>query len=200
MIREGKRGAYVVAVENAYAYEGYLLGSSREALAMRREESRRGSKILGAARVEWLLFKSYYLSTNEPFSRIYPTFESLESLQNEMKDAILDGLPPVLNADRQPVCVERFHKLIDDYDPDVVFVHSPDDGHVDHYCVARFVSQFPPSRLKDYAAIHAQAYGSFVGVQYAEAFYHSTCRMGKWDSPDFIESLKRDKIYNTHLI
>ena len=139
LTREGKRGCYVVAVENAHAGSHYHVASSQDALAIRRNESTKASVILGADRLEWLGFKSFYFSTPEPNSRIYPSFDSVEALREELKDAILTGLPPVANADRFSVCRDRLGQLIKDFSPQVVLTHSPDDRHPDHYALSRFV-------------------------------------------------------------
>jgi len=139
LAREGKSGCYVVAVENAYTGPHYHITSSREALAVRRAESSRASAILGADRLEWLEFKSFYFSTPAPRSCICPSFDSMEAFQAEMRDVIFTGLPPVANADRFPACCRRLNQLIKDCAPQVVFTHSPDDRHPDHYALSRFV-------------------------------------------------------------
>ncbi|MFP4026285.1 MAG: PIG-L deacetylase family protein [Candidatus Brocadiia bacterium] len=139
LVGEGKRGCYVVAVENAYVGDHYTVESSREALNTRRKESTRASQILGADRLEWLTFKSYYFSTPEPGSVIYPSFDSPESVQEELRDAIFEGLPPLANAQCFARCRRRLRKLIEEFAPDVIFTHSPDDRHCDHYGIARFV-------------------------------------------------------------
>ena len=138
---QGKRGCYVVCVENAYTSEEYKprLRTSSDALAIRRAESTRGSQIIGATRLEWLEMKSYYLSTAEPGSRIYPSFDSMEALAAELEDVIFAGLPPVANADRFESCCRRLRDLLIDFEPQIVFTHTPDDRHGDHYAVSRFV-------------------------------------------------------------
>lgn len=141
LTREGKRGCYVVAVENAYVRPDFPLKDSHEALATRRAESTRAAEILGADRIEWLQLKSYYLSTPVPYSRVIPSFDSLASLNEELHGVILEGLPPAYIAENFPRCVERLRTLILDFAPQVVFTHSPDDRHLDHYAVARFVER-----------------------------------------------------------
>jgi LmbE family N-acetylglucosaminyl deacetylase len=144
--REGKKGCYVVAVENAHTGSHCRLRSSREALAIRRSESTKAAAMLGADRLEWLEFKSFYFSTEEPDSEIYPSFDSLEALREELKDAVLTGLPPVANAYEFPACRDRLNDLLDDFSPQVVFTHSPDDRNPDHYAVARFVDRILADR------------------------------------------------------
>ncbi len=139
LAREGKKGCYVVSVENAYTGSHFSVKDSHEALAIRRNESAKASLLLGAERLEWLEFKSFYFSTPEAGSRVYPSFESLTSLQEELKDVIFSGLPPVANADCFPACRDRLNRLLDEVSPDAVFTHSPDDRHPDHYSLSRFV-------------------------------------------------------------
>lgn len=139
LVREGKRGRYVVAVENAYVGAHYSVRDSREALATRRAESTTASAILGADRLEWLTLKSFYFSTPEAGSRVYASFDTVEVLCEELKDVILDGLPPVATADHFPRCCERLRRLVEDFAPQVIFTHSPDDRHPDHYSLSRFV-------------------------------------------------------------
>ena len=140
LVREGKSGCYVVAVDNAYVNAQYTNAQdSHEALATRRREATRASQILGAGRLEWLEFKSFFFSTPELHSQIYPSFDSLQAAQHELRNAILQGLPPVANADRFPQCRSRFAELIEEFAPQVIFTHSPDDRHPDHYALSRFV-------------------------------------------------------------
>lgn len=139
LVREGKRGCYVVAVENVYTDPCCHVENSQQALAIRRAESTKASEILGADRLEWLGLKSFYFSTSDPKSRIFPSFNSLESLQEELKDAIFSGLPPVANADRFPACRDRLNHLIEEFSPQVIFTNSPDDRHSDHYALSRFI-------------------------------------------------------------
>lgn len=148
LTREGKQGCYVVAIENAFVGAHHTVADSYEALRVRREESTRASQIIGAARLEWLELKSYYFSAAEPKSRIFPSFDSPESLREELKDAIFQGLPPAANASAYPQCRDRFTQLIDDFQPDVIFTHSPDDRHPDHYAMSRFV-EFMVAELRE---------------------------------------------------
>lgn len=139
LVREGRRGCYVVAVENAYVGAHFAVADSREALAVRRQESTRAAAEFGASRLEWLQLKSNHLDKLEAGPRVYPSFDSLEAMQEELKDCILEGLPPVANAVDFPRCVRRLADLIADVRPQVVFTHSPDDRHPDHYGLSRFV-------------------------------------------------------------
>ena len=139
LVREGKQGCYVVAVENAYVGPHFVVDSAREALQIRRRESTEAAGILGADRLEWLRFKSYYLSEPDR-TVVYPLFESQEAMREQLEDVILEGLPPVSMAYAAPECVERVTSLIDDFAPDVVFTHYPDDRHPDHYNLSRFLS------------------------------------------------------------
>ncbi len=139
LTREGKRGCWVVMAQNDYTGAHFSVANSAEALATQHHETTQASTRIGAARVEWLGFKSYYFSTPEPKGRIYPAFDSYLALLEEMSPAIFRGLPPVANADRFPVCRDRLTRLLDEWMPRVVFTHSPDDRHPDHYAVARFI-------------------------------------------------------------
>ena len=139
LTREGKAGCYVVTVENARVGPHYRVRDSYEALAIRRQESTEGARILGASRLEWLTIKSYVFNTPEAGSEVYPSFDSAEALQEELKEAILDGLPPITYADRFSRSRNRLIQLIEGFSPEVVFTHSPDDRNPDHYGVSRFV-------------------------------------------------------------
>lgn len=139
LTREGKRGCYVVAVENAYTASHYHVANSEEALRIRRTESTKASAFLGAKRLEWLGLKSCHFSKRESNVLMCPSFNSLESLQEELKDVILAGLPPVANADFFPRSRDRLNRLLKNFSPQAVFTHSPDDRHPDHYSLSRFV-------------------------------------------------------------
>ncbi len=142
LVREGAQGCYVVAVENAYVCAHFPVKDAHEALRTRREEATRASEILGASRLEWLDFKSYYFNTlDNPFKHIFPTFESLDMLNREMKDVDFIGGPPVHIADRLPQCLDTFKRLVLDVGPRIIFTHAPDDRHPDHYAMARFVEK-----------------------------------------------------------
>ena len=139
LVREGKRGCYVVSVENAYVNPAYEVKDAVEALATRRRESTRASEVLGASRLEWLELESFYFNTSDPHTRVYPSFRSLDALMKEMKEVELTGRIPVANADRFPECCERLTQLIREVSPQAIFTHSPDDRHPDHYALCRFV-------------------------------------------------------------
>ena len=139
--REGKKGCYVVMVEDAYAGKHFPIKDSYEAIATRRKESGKASQIIGADRLEYFRFKSYYFGTKEPHSSVIPSFESFESLTKEMKGVIFQGLPPIANADLFPQCRQRAISLIEEYSPQAIFTHSPDDRHSDHYSASRFIYQ-----------------------------------------------------------
>lgn len=137
--REGKRGCYVTAIENAYVGPHYDQGiAAREALDMRHDETTRAAAILEADQVEWLKFKSYYFSTPER-DVVLPTFNSLAEINEQLSKVVFEGLPPIHNAYRFPQCVERFVSLVDKAEPQIIMTNSPDDRHPDHYGLARFV-------------------------------------------------------------
>ena len=139
LVREGKEGCYVVGVENAYVGKHFFVEDSYKALEIRRQESLEAARIIGANKVEWLEFKSFYFSKLALRSKIFPSFDSAESIYKDLKNAILRGLPPVANADRFARCRDKLIQLIDDFSPQIIFTHSPDDRHPDHYALARFV-------------------------------------------------------------
>jgi LmbE family N-acetylglucosaminyl deacetylase len=140
LIREGKRVTYTVVVENAY-YGPHIKDrdDARTMLAVRRAEATRGAKTLGASRIEFLAFKSYYLS-REDTSLVYPTFNSVEETVKELEGVVLDGLPPIHNAYTTPVCHDLLRKIIREERPEVIFTQSPDDRHPDHYAMARILT------------------------------------------------------------
>lgn len=139
--REGRRMTYVVSVENAWVGPHTIpRPPAREALAIRRAESTRASEILNAARLEFLAFKSFYFSSPDGKTQVYPTLSSIEAIKEEFNDVVFYGLPPVLNAYTIPACHDRLANLIREEQPQAIFTHSPDDRHQDHYCVARLVS------------------------------------------------------------
>jgi LmbE family N-acetylglucosaminyl deacetylase len=139
LVREGKRGCYVVTVENPYVGKHWTVADSREALRIRREESTRAAGLLGAERLEWLQFKGNYQFTPEAGSHICPTLDSPEQTRRQLEGALLEGLPPLHNAPNFPRCRRRLAELIRDFRPQLILTHSPDDRHPDHYGVARFV-------------------------------------------------------------
>lgn len=139
MVREGRRVVYGVAVENAYVGAHRQCPPARETLAMRREEARRGAATLGVSRAEFMAIKSYYFS-REDATPVYPTMQSLESVNEELAGVVFDGLPPILNGYTIPAVHDRIKKLMLEEQPQLVMTHSPDDRHPDHYCVARVVS------------------------------------------------------------
>jgi LmbE family N-acetylglucosaminyl deacetylase len=139
LTREGSRGCYVVGVENAYVGPHYVVASSHEGLAVRRAEATRAAAILGAEKVEWLGMKSGYFSTAAPGSTIYPRLDSLETIHQELRDAIFSGLPPVAHARYHPDCVARLTDIIRSFSPALILTHFPDDIHHDHYSLAGFV-------------------------------------------------------------
>lgn len=150
LTREGARGVYVVAVENPYVGDGYKVKDAATALATRRAESCRGAEVLGAARVEFLALKSYYLHT--PDRRIvYPAFRNRQETEAMAAEVEWYGQPPVLNADRFPECVERLTALIREEQPDLIITHTPNDRHPDHYAVGRFVD-IVVNRMRDAGA------------------------------------------------
>lgn len=141
LAREGKKGCYVVATVNPSTGSHFPVETAGEQLSARRAETLRAAEILGADRVEWLGFKTYYFSSEKAGSRIFPSFESLESINEDLKDATFAEGPVLANAPHLPRCVERMTQLIEDVAPQVIFTHSPDDRHPDHYAVARFVDR-----------------------------------------------------------
>jgi len=140
LVREGRRVAYVVAVENAFV-GGHVKPRppTREALNIRRAEAVRAAGILGAARHEFPALKSYYFS-REDGTGVYPTFSDPQTVAAELSDVVYHGLPPVLNAYTIPAARDRLLEIIRSEQPQVIFTHAPDDRHQDHYCVARVVS------------------------------------------------------------
>ena len=138
LTRQGARGVYVVVVENPYVGPGYAVKDAESALAIRRAESRRGAAVLGAARVEFFAFKSYYLHTPDRRS-VFPAFRSRAETEAMAAEVSWYGLPPVHNAYRFPECVRRLTDLIGEEKPDLIVTHTPNDRHPDHYDVARFV-------------------------------------------------------------
>lgn len=138
LTRQGARGVYVVMVENPYVGQGYAVKDAETALAIRRSESLRGAAVLGAARVEFFAFKSYYLHTPDR-RRVFPAFRSRAETEALAAEASWYGLPPVQNANVFPECVERLATLIKEEKPDLIITHTPNDRHPDHYAVARFV-------------------------------------------------------------
>ena len=134
---QGARGTYVVMVENAFVAEASGIADTETALATRRAESRRGAAELGAARVEFLAFKSYYLSAPDR-RQVIPAFRSREETAAMAADIYWYGLPPVQNAYLFPECVERLTSLIHEEQPELVITHTANDRHPDHYAVARF--------------------------------------------------------------
>lgn len=140
LIREGKRVTYVVCVENAYVGPHVTeRPTAREMLALRRAEATRAAAILGASRVEFLAMKSYYLS-REDGTVVYPTFAGPDTLAEELRDVVFDGLPPVHNAYTIPACHDRVLSLIREEQPQLIITQSPDDRHPDHYDTARLAT------------------------------------------------------------
>ncbi|NLL84159.1 MAG: hypothetical protein GX230_07985 [Lentisphaerae bacterium] len=138
LVRQGARGTYVVAVENPYVGAGVELNDAMKALETRREESRAGAAVLGAARIEFFAFKSYYLYTAER-ELIFPAFRDREEVEAMAAKAVYYGLPPINNAYLFPECVARLTDLIAEEKPDLIITHASNDRHPDHYGVARFV-------------------------------------------------------------
>lgn len=138
LTRQGARGVYVVMVENPYVGKGYQVPDAATALAIRRAESRRGAEMLGAARVEFFAFKSYYLHTPDR-RQVFPAFRSRAETEAMAAEVSWYGLPPVQNAYLFPECVARLTTLIAEEKPDLIVTHCPNDRHPDHYAVGRFV-------------------------------------------------------------
>lgn len=139
LVREGRRVIYTVTVENAYFGAHVSPAPARKKLAVRREESRQGAAVLGAARTEFLAIKSYYLS-REDGSVVYPTMSGLAALQEELENVVFDGRPPILNGYTIPEVHDAMKNVILDEQPQLIITQSPDDRHPDHYCTARLVS------------------------------------------------------------
>ncbi|NLL82809.1 MAG: hypothetical protein GX230_01035 [Lentisphaerae bacterium] len=138
LTRQGARGVYVVMVENPYVGSGYIIKDAATALATRRAESLKGAAQLGAARVEFFGFKSYYLHTPDR-QTVFPAFRSREETIAMANEVTWYGLPPVQNAYLFPECVARLVNLITEEKPDLILNHTPNDRHPDHYSVGRFV-------------------------------------------------------------
>lgn len=138
LTRQGARGVYVVMVENPFVGKGYAVKDAETALATRRAESRQGAAVLGAARVEFFAFKSYYLHTPDRRT-VFPAFRSREETEAMAAEVSWYGLPPVHNAYLFPECVRRLTSLIEEEKPDLILTHTPNDRHPDHYDVGRFV-------------------------------------------------------------
>ncbi len=137
LVRQGARGVYVVMVENPWVGPGVEVADSATALAIRRSEARAGAAVLGAARVEFFAFKSFYLST--PDRRVlYPAFRDRAETEALAAEVHWYGLPPVANAYLFPECVTRLGGLIREEQPDLILTHMPNDRHPDHYEVSRF--------------------------------------------------------------
>lgn len=136
LTRQGARGVYAIMIENAFVGPGVEMDTAT-ALATRRAEARAGAAALGAARVEFFEFKSYYLSTPDR-RQIFPAFRSREETEAMASDVYWYGLPPAQNAYLFPECVERLTTLIEQEQPDLIITHSPNDRHPDHYATARF--------------------------------------------------------------
>jgi LmbE family N-acetylglucosaminyl deacetylase len=136
LVRQGARGVYVVVVENAFTAPGVVMDTVT-ALATRRQEARDGAALLGASRVEFFEFKSYYLSTPDR-RQVMPAFRDRADVEAMASDIHWHGLPPVQNAYLFPECVQRLRQLIEDEQPSLILTHSPNDRHPDHYAVSRF--------------------------------------------------------------
>lgn len=137
LTRQGARGVYVIVVENPFIAADVDIKDAATALATRRAESRHGAAILGAARVEFFNFKSYYLTTPDR-GQIFPAFRNREEVEAMAAEAYYYGLPPVQNAYLFPECVACLTSLLEEEKPDLIVTHSPNDRHPDHYAVARF--------------------------------------------------------------
>ena len=139
LTRSGAAGCYAVVVENGYTGAHYNPTDRAAAVATRESECRAGAQALGASRIEFLRYKSFYLETPRARSRVFPSFTDRTALNDQLADVLFTDRPPVAGAVANDAWREPILALLRECRPQVVFTHSPDDRHADHYAVANLL-------------------------------------------------------------
>lgn len=123
--------------------------SKREAsalIALRTEENRKAAGILGMRELcsfhlrPWHLYQAECdLEDLRKFRFNYPDFSSHEALEETAGPAVYTGRPMSLFAARQAAFNREFREALENLAPDVIFTHSMDDRHIEHYAVSNLV-------------------------------------------------------------
>ena len=142
LVRQGAEGCYVVVVNGPWVNPLVFdkIKTTSEAIAIRKEESRKAARHLGAKQVELLGWSPSNYYKNKPSREFfYPSFSSLDKVNEELKDVVFTGAPRIQYASRRADSKSQIETLIRKWKPEIIFSHYACDGHHDHNAVSYMI-------------------------------------------------------------
>lgn len=139
----GWKVIYAVACTTPYYFpSGAPLASNREVIDLRKSEARAGADVLGVTpdNVHFFDYRSLYWYKEGTYEVEY--FDGINNGSTEFHrymEELIPGRGLVVSAHRCKNEVQFLAKFIADQGCDIVLTHHPDDGHWEHYAVARLV-------------------------------------------------------------
>ncbi len=155
LTRQGAEGLYVILVDCSYVRNELRdeIKTSANARNIRRNEAKKGSEILGAAKTVFVGALPIHFQKKNIHSGqglFYPQFTSYDKTMREMQDIDFTGKQPLIYASKNPEFKMKLRKVIEDWKPDAVFSHSTGDGHPEHNVTAVLVGNImEESHLND---------------------------------------------------
>ena len=115
----------------------------KDMLAVREQENRKAAAMLGIQNLRFFHLRAWHLFQEEcdlnHFEFHFPDFSSREELAKTIDKAVYTGQPMGIFAFRLPYFRNQFIRMVEEYAPDVIFTHSLNDLHIDHYAVCTMV-------------------------------------------------------------
>ena len=116
---------------------------AQELLDARSAENAKASEVMGFSKLHSFHLRAWHLYREvcevNPFKFYFPDFSTRETLEETIGKAMYTGRPMGIFAQRLPWFQEEFVPMLEDVDPDVIFTHSMNDLHPDHYTVCSMV-------------------------------------------------------------
>ena len=120
--------------------------ASSDLIALRAGENRKAAGLLGMHELRsfhlhpWHLYQAQCdLEDLRKFRFNYPDFSSAETLGETTGPAVYTGRPMSVFAARQAEFNCKFREALEAAAPDVIFTHSMNDRHIEHYAVSNLV-------------------------------------------------------------
>ena len=146
LLRNGAECAEWTMIEGPWGYpvpdrDGHR--KSKDMVALREQENRKAAAILGVKNLQFFHLRAGHLYQEEcdlnHFVKHIPDFSSREELAKTTDKAVYTGQPMGIFAFAMPYFRDRFIRMIEEYSPDVIFTHTLDDLHMDHFAVCSMV-------------------------------------------------------------
>ena len=127
---------------------------SVDMMALRESENRKAAASIGLKEPYFFHLRASHLYKEvldlNKFRKNIPDFSSREALSQTIDDAVYTGQPMGIFAFYQPEFHKKFVDMLVETAPDIIFTHSLNDLHIDHYGVCTMVlrSVMEAQRLK----------------------------------------------------